>query len=125
MKIGITSQNFKTITGHAGKTRRFLIYESKSGGEPVELERWDFPKEMSMHEYRGSEPHPLQQLDIMITGGCGEGFKNKLARMGVLVLATGETDQLAAAQAVSRGETLPPAVESDHDHGHSNGVTLS
>ncbi|MEW8693532.1 MAG: nitrogen fixation protein, partial [Candidatus Thiodiazotropha endolucinida] len=27
MKIAVTSQNFRTITQHAGKTRRFLIYE--------------------------------------------------------------------------------------------------
>ena len=27
MRIGVTSQNFRTITGHAGKTRRFLIYD--------------------------------------------------------------------------------------------------
>jgi hypothetical protein len=28
MRIGVTSQNFRTITGHAGKTRRFLVYQA-------------------------------------------------------------------------------------------------
>ena len=27
MKIAVTSQNFSTITQHAGKSRRFLIFE--------------------------------------------------------------------------------------------------
>jgi hypothetical protein len=26
MRIAVISQNFKTITGHAGKSRRFLIF---------------------------------------------------------------------------------------------------
>ena len=46
MKIGVGSQNFRTITGHAGKTRRFLIYEAGQAGIR-EIERLDLPKEMS------------------------------------------------------------------------------
>ena len=33
MKIAVTSQNFRTITPHAGTTRRFLVYEAAEGGE--------------------------------------------------------------------------------------------
>jgi len=36
MRIGVTSQNFRTITGHAGKTRRFLVFESPE--ERIHLE---------------------------------------------------------------------------------------
>ena len=54
MKIGITSQNFRTITGHAGKTRRFLIYADDGSGKAVEIDRLDLPKEMSMHAFRGT-----------------------------------------------------------------------
>jgi len=28
MKIGVTSQNYKSITGHAGKSRRFIILKN-------------------------------------------------------------------------------------------------
>jgi hypothetical protein len=61
MRIAVTSQNFKTITGHAGKTRRFLVYETVGVESPVEIERLDLPQEMSIHEYQG-EDHPLFQL---------------------------------------------------------------
>jgi hypothetical protein len=26
MKVGISSQNYRAVTGHAGKTRHFLVY---------------------------------------------------------------------------------------------------
>lgn len=51
MRIAVTSQNFTTITRHAGKTRRFLIYEAQPGTEPAEVQRLDLPIEMSFHEF--------------------------------------------------------------------------
>ncbi len=113
MKIGVTSQNFRTITGHAGKTRRFLVYEADERGNPVEVERLDLPREMSMHEFRGDD-HPIFALDVLITGGCGEGFVRRLAQHGVQVVTTAETDPLAAAGKVLAGENLPPAKPHAH-----------
>ncbi len=113
MKIGITSQNFRTITGHAGKTRRFLIYTPDDEGMPVETDRLDLPKELSMHEFRGLN-HPLDELDILITGSCGEGFVRRMAAKGVQVIATSETDPLGAASMVLRGNSLPAAEPHNH-----------
>ncbi len=113
MKIAVTSQNFRTITGHAGKTRRFLIYADDGQGKAVEIDRLDLPKEMSMHEFRGTE-HPIQIADVLITTGCGEGFIRRLAQMGIQVLATGETDPQLAAQAVLDGKPLPPPAPHEH-----------
>ena len=113
MKIGVTSQNFKTITGHAGKTRRFLIYQPDQEKNPVETGRLDLPKEMAMHNFRGLE-HPLDELDILITGGCGAGFINRMASKGIQVIATSETDPVIAATKVIAGEELPAAVPHDH-----------
>ncbi len=118
MKIAVTSQNFRTITGHAGKTRRFLVYEARDG-EPVEVERLDLPKEMSFHEFRG-EAHPIDQVNVLITQSCGAGFVHRLAQRGIAVLATGETDPVKAARAVLRGEPLPPAAPHSHDHHHGH-----
>ena len=113
MKIGVTSQNFRTITGHAGKTRRFLVYEPDDQGNPVETERLDLPKEMAMHEFQGMH-HPIFDLDVLITGGCGEGFVRRLAQQGVQVIATGETDPLTAVKKVLQGTPLPPPVPHHH-----------
>jgi predicted Fe-Mo cluster-binding NifX family protein len=115
MKIGVTSQNFRTITGHAGKARRFLIFGQDDAGKPLELERLDLPMEMSLHEYHG-EDHPIFTVDFLITGGSGQGFIQRLAAHGVQVIATSETDPLRAAESVFSGETLPPAEPHEHHH---------
>lgn len=119
MKIGITSQNFRTITGHAGKARRFLIYEPRTNDQLNEAERLDLPKEMCLHEFRGNS-HPIYELDVLITGGCGQGFARRLAAFGVDVLATGETDPVKAATDYLAGRPLPPPVPQDHDHSHGH-----
>jgi predicted Fe-Mo cluster-binding NifX family protein len=31
MKIAVTSQDFRTVTGHAGRARNFLIYDAQPG----------------------------------------------------------------------------------------------
>lgn len=113
MKIGVTSQNFRTITGHAGKTRRFLIYTPDDKGVPKETDRLDLPKEMSMHEFRGFN-HPLDELDILITGSCGEGFIRRMDAKGVRVIATSETDPVKAASMVLAGNDLPAAAPHSH-----------
>ena len=113
MKIAVTSQNFRTITGHAGKTRRFLIYADDGTGKAVEVERLDLPREMAIHEFRGHE-HPLQEADVLITAGCGQGFVRRMADWGIQVLATSETDPQAAAQAVLSGQPLPPPAPHEH-----------
>ena len=116
MKIAVTSQNFRTITQHAGKTRRFLVYEQDPAtGEAREQARLDLPKEMSMHEFRG-EDHPIFEMDYLITGSGGQGFIQRLARADVQVILTSEEDPLTAVQAVLEGKPLAPPAP--HDHGH-------
>jgi len=120
MRIGVTSQNFRTITGHAGKTRRFLVFEASAGAEPQEVARLDLPVEMSLHEYHGDD-HPLFGLDALITQGHGQGFAQRLTRHGVRVIATSASDPLAAVAAVAAGQPLPEPLPHDHDHGHEAG----
>jgi len=113
MKIAVTSQNFRTITGHAGKTRRFIIYEADEAGVPREVERLDLPKEMSMHAWAGGS-HPIDVVDVLVTGGCGDGFVNKMAMRNIRVIRTSETDPLAAVAAVLAGESLPAPEPHSH-----------
>ena len=115
MRIAITSQNFRTITGHAGKTRRFVVYEVEGDGEPLEVDRLDLPREMSLHEYHGDD-HPLYRLglDALVTQGAGEGFQSRMARHGIQVYATSASDPLEVVRAVARGLPLPPAAPHEH-----------
>jgi len=113
MKIGVTSQNFKTITGHAGKTRRFLVFSPDTEGRIVEIDRLDLPKTMSMHEFQGAN-HPIDDFDALITGGCGNGFRRRMISRGVRVIETSETDPEKAAKAVFSDTPLPEAKPHSH-----------
>jgi predicted Fe-Mo cluster-binding NifX family protein len=113
MNIGVTSQNFRTITGHAGKTRRFLIFAGDTTGQYQEIDRLDLPKEMSIHEFRGLV-HPLDRLNVLITAGCGEGFIRKMTDRGVKVIQTGESDPLTAVNKLMAGQSLKPAEAHNH-----------
>lgn len=115
MKIAITSQNFRTITGHAGKTKRFLVFEAEQGGEPAEIQRLDLPKELSFHEFRSSDPHPVDIADVLITGSAGYGFVQRLAARGVQVFVTSETDPQRAIRALFDGTLPPPPEHEEHD----------
>ncbi len=113
MKIGVTSQNFRTITSHAGKTRRFLVFSQNPEGNTVEIDRLDLPKTMSMHAFRGTN-HPIDEFDVLITGGCGNGFHRRMVSRGVRVIETSETDPEKAAKAVFSGSPLPEAKPHSH-----------
>lgn len=119
MRIAVTSQNFKTITGHAGKARRFLVYEADAISAVREVERLDLPKELSIHEYHGSD-HPLFALGLhaLITQGAGQGFVQRMALHGIAVHATGESDPLTAVALLAAGQALPQAPPHDHGHDH-------
>jgi predicted Fe-Mo cluster-binding NifX family protein len=118
MKIAVTSQNFRTITQHAGKTRRFLIYEKDpKTGQANELSRLNLPKQMSMHEFQGDD-HPIFEMDYLITGSGGQGFIRRMNDAGVEVIITSEQDPLTAVTAVIEGKPLPPPEAHSHSHSH-------
>jgi predicted Fe-Mo cluster-binding NifX family protein len=122
MRIAVTSQNFRTITGHAGKARRFLILEVQDEGAPVEVERLDLPPGMSLHDAHGDD-HPLfrMHLDAVITQGAGDRFIERLARQGIVVRATSATDPTSAASDLAAGRPLPAPAPHHHDDGHMHG----
>ena len=116
MKIGVTSQNFRTITGHAGRARRFMIFEVSPDGQIAEAGQHDLPKDMSMHEFPRNAAHPIDGLDVLITGSCGDGFQRKLSERGIKVIVTGETDPMTAMKTLLSGAApVPPAADND-DH---------
>jgi hypothetical protein len=96
MRIGVSSQNYRTVSGHAGHSRRFIVYESTARGGIVEVERLELPKAMAMHTYRG-DIHPLFGLDMLVTAECDLSFRRRLARHGVCVVTTDARDPARAA----------------------------
>jgi predicted Fe-Mo cluster-binding NifX family protein len=115
MKIAVGSQNRKTVTGHAGRTRKFMVWEVSPGAEPAEDGWIELPKELAFHEFHGDGPHPLDGVDVLIVGGAGPGFTRRLAARGIEVVQTSETDPAKAVRDYLHG-TLAPAPEHGHEH---------
>jgi predicted Fe-Mo cluster-binding NifX family protein len=122
MKIAVTSQNFRSVTGHAGRARRFLVYDVPPSGEPVQIDQLDLPKELAMHDFQGPGPHPLDSVDVILTQGFGEGFARRMAMRGIKAVATEESDPLEAVKAyVARPADTPATCECAGEgdlHGH-------
>lgn len=116
MKIAVTSQNRKTVTGHAGKCRKFWVYEVDSadvkGRTLLEL-----PMQQSFHASHGAGAHPLDSVNVLITGGMGMGLRERLKQKGIVAVATAETDPDRAVNAWLNGSLAELAPE-DHAHGH-------
>jgi len=117
MRIAVTSQNYRTVTGHAGRARRFIIFEADGQEPPREVERLDLDTDMAIHGYDHRAAHPLDNMQVLITGGAGEGFVRNLAARGVLVVATGETVPTLAVEAFLDGRVKSPSAGCNHDHG--------
>ncbi len=126
MRIAVTSQNFRTITGHAGRARRFMVFEAEAGQPPRETGRLDLPIEQAIHGYDHRHPHPLDDMDVLLTGGCGQGFIQHMAARGVRVFVTAETDPLQAVVDLLAGRVKVPAPgDGGHGHDHEGGCGCS
>lgn len=106
MKIAVTSQNFKSVTGHAGKSRRFIVFNVGSPCDSPEVVWLDLPLDMSIHEFSGGA-HPLDEMDVILTASAGQGFIAKLAQRGVQVITCGESDPRKAVRDFLKGGLQP------------------
>ncbi|WP_457572061.1 NifB/NifX family molybdenum-iron cluster-binding protein [Desulfovulcanus sp.] len=113
MKIAVASQTRKTITEHAGRCRKFWIYEIENG-EVIKKELLELPREKSFHDSSPHDPHPLDDVDVLIAGGMGEGLMKRLGRKGIRGIVTGERDPDKAVLLYLRGSLKQ---ESPHPHG--------
>ena len=119
MKIAVTSQNRRSITEHAGKCRKFWIYDIEqnriSSRTLLEL-----PIEQSFHQSSPQQAHPLDTVQVLIAGSMGPGLQQRLAVKGIIALVTAETDPDQAVAAYLQGALLPRGVACAHDHGHDD-----
>jgi len=94
MKIAATSQNFRTVTAHAGKKRRFLVFATKDGAL-VETARLDLPPNRPLCEL-GNREHPIDEVAVLITRSAGAPLVGRLRERGIDVVISVESDPLLA-----------------------------
>lgn len=115
MKIAVTSQNRRTVTEHAGRCRKFWIYEITEG-EVQGKRLLELSKEQSFHDSARSVPHPLDTVDVLISGGMGRGLERRLRERGIEAVVTDETDPDAATKAYLDGTLVRLRAECKEHH---------
>ncbi len=103
--VAVASQNGRTVTPHAGKTRRFLIFTIDAEGHVEEAGRFDLPKAMAVHGWGRDKPHPLYAVDVLVVATAGESFRRKLAEAGVEVVTAASEDPRTAVEQVATAAT--------------------
>jgi len=108
MKIAVASRDFLRVTGHAGKARRWLIFEAGPGGAATRPKRVELGLREVFHHADGGTPHPLDGVAAVIAASCGGGFLRKMARRGIAAAMTAETEPAKAVAAFLEGRLPPP-----------------
>lgn len=119
MKIAVTSQNQRDITEHAGRCRTFWIYEVDAQ-QIHDKQLLKLPKEQSFHESSAQDPHPLDDIGVLISASMGQGMVRRLAAKGILGIVTAEKDPDIAVTAWLEGKLHPPVATEGCHHGHGD-----
>jgi hypothetical protein len=106
VKFAVTSQDYLTITGHAGKTTRFLLFEAEAGREPVEIGRLDLSDDQTIHSFAGGK-HPLDDVKVLIAGSAGQCFVERMQARGVITVTARGIEPKAAVAAYVAGLLHP------------------
>ena len=108
MKIAIaTKDDWNHVSGHAGKTSDWLVFDCVPGQPIPEPQRISLSKEELPHFFQDDGPHPLHGVEIMVAASAGDGFVRHMEKWGAKVLLTGEADPVQALKKILNGEALP------------------
>ncbi|MGD8630551.1 MAG: NifB/NifX family molybdenum-iron cluster-binding protein [Gammaproteobacteria bacterium] len=123
MKIAVASQNRSEITGHTGRCRKFWIYDIDTEGAIAGKELLELARSRSLHESSPHDAHPLEDVQVLISGGMGNGMQRRLAAMGIEAVITSQTDPDASVAAWLDGtlENIPPEAGHHHHDRHGHG----
>ena len=85
MKIGVATKDWDAVSGHAGQTRCWLIYDlanHRLGQTLPQPTRIELTKEQLFHHFKDDGPHPLDGVEIIISGSAGDGFIRHMQKRG-------------------------------------------
>jgi predicted Fe-Mo cluster-binding NifX family protein len=107
MKIAIaTKENWTTVSGHAGQTKEWLVFDCEPSLPIPDPQRILLGKEQLPHYFQDDGPHPLQGVEIFVAASAGDGYIRHMHKWGAQVLLTGEDDPIMALKKILNGEAL-------------------
>jgi predicted Fe-Mo cluster-binding NifX family protein len=124
MKIAVASQNRREITAHTGRCRRFWIFDIEADGRIRSKQLLELDRSQTFHESSPHGIHPLNVVQVLISGGMGNGMRRRLASRDIVAVATTLSDPDAAVAAwldgtledIPAGDTLTVEVPDRHGH---------
>ncbi|NET89112.1 MAG: dinitrogenase iron-molybdenum cofactor biosynthesis protein [Kamptonema sp. SIO1D9] len=122
MKIAVASQNKTTITEHTGHCLKFWIYEINEN-QIVDKKLLELSPQQSFHNISPNETHPLDEVQVLISGGMGRGLVERLEQKGIEGIITKETDLDRAVNAYLDSSLVreePECHEHEGKHKHQN-----
>ena len=96
--VAVTNDAHK-VSGHAGRARHWLVYDASDAAAPSRPRRVDLEADMVFHHFEDAAekgPHPLDGIEAIIAISAGEGFLKHMAKRGIEVALTAETDPAKA-----------------------------
>lgn len=118
-KIAIPTDDGETISRHFGSARYFQVI-SPDGGQVAMREKGGHDHDHGHHEHgqgHGGKFELLHDCAVLIGAGMGQPAYDRLQRMGLEVILTGEK-QIAAALEKYRAGTLRSDMRRVHAHHH-------
>lgn len=101
MKIAVTSQNRRSVTNHAGRCRRFWIFDIVNN-QVLAKTLLELNKGDALHDVAPDIPEALRSIDLFVTAGLCDNMKRRLERSGIEAKATRIEDPVQAALSASR-----------------------
>lgn len=119
MRIAVPTNDGETVSGHFGRSRKFLVFEVE-GGRVVRRVAQDNAGPNGEHSH-GGVLRALDGCDVVIAARMGDGMATALEARGVKRVNAGEARTAEeAVQAYLRGELGAEPV-GGCGHGHGSG----
>lgn len=124
--IAISIQKNNTISGHAGKCRRFTVYTVDTEGNYTH-ELLELNKGEALHDalHGDVQTNAIFDMDILLTQSLGQAAIEKLAIKDVRAYVIKEEDPETAIKKLIDGTLQAHAgaehQHQGHDHGHNHG----
>lgn len=108
MKVAVASSDFAKVSGHAGRARKWLVYQVAEDGSFGAPARVELESDNVFHYAEDGRPHPLDDVDALIALSAGEGFLKNMEKRGIRPVLTAEEDPETALRGLLAENLSPP-----------------
>ncbi|HTH16414.1 MAG TPA: NifB/NifX family molybdenum-iron cluster-binding protein [Magnetospirillum sp.] len=108
MKVAVASSDFAKVAGHAGRARKWLVYEVGEDGSFTPPQRIELEAGNVFHYAEDGRPHPLDGIDALIANSAGDGFLKNMEKRGIRPILTAESNPDKAVRDLLAESLSPP-----------------